>query len=60
MLQRSSGLLMALSSLPSPYGMGGLGESARRFVDFLADSGQSWWQMLPVGPLGEGGSPYMS
>ena len=60
MLQRSSGLLMALSSLPSSYGMGGLGESARRFVDFLADSGQSWWQMLPVGPLGEGGSPYMS
>lgn len=60
MLQRSSGILLAISSLPSPYGIGTMGEPARRFIDFLHDSGQSWWQLLPLVPAGEGGSPYMS
>ena len=60
MLPRCSGVLLALSSLPSPYGIGTLGGPARHFVDFLAQSGQSWWQLLPLVPLGEGGSPYMS
>ena len=60
MLERSAGVLMALSSLPSPYGVGGLGAPARAFVDFLAAAGQRWWQLLPVSPLGEGGSPYQS
>lgn len=51
---------MAVSSLPSPYGIGTLGKAARDFIDFLADAGQSWWQILPVGPTGYGDSPYQS
>ncbi len=57
---RSSGILMPLSALPSPYGIGTLGKEAREFVDFLADSGQKFWQMLPVGPTSYGDSPYQS
>ncbi|MDO4316429.1 MAG: 4-alpha-glucanotransferase, partial [Oscillospiraceae bacterium] len=49
-MKRSSGILMPVSSLPSPYGIGTLGRAAREFADFLAAAGQSWWQMLPVGP----------
>ena len=60
MLHRSSGILMPLSSLPSPYGIGTMGAPARRLVDFLAEAGQRWWQLLPLVPMGEGGSPYMS
>ena len=59
-INRSSGILMGISSLPSPYGIGTLGKSAYDFVDFLADAGQSWWQMLPVGPTSYGDSPYQS
>ena len=59
-MKRSSGILMPISSLPSPHGIGTLGAEARKFVDFLADAGQSWWQMLPVGPTSYGDSPYQS
>ncbi|MFB6351602.1 MAG: 4-alpha-glucanotransferase, partial [Bradymonadaceae bacterium] len=59
-LPRSSGILMHPTSLPGPYGVGEIGEAARRFVDRLADSGQSWWQILPLNPPGYGGSPYSS
>ncbi len=51
---------MPISSLPSPHGIGTLGAEARKFVDFLADAGQSWWQILPVGPTSYGDSPYQS
>jgi 4-alpha-glucanotransferase len=54
---RRSGLLLHLSSLPGPYYCGDLGKAAYRFADFLA-AGQSWWQMLPVNPIGLGNSPY--
>ena len=59
-LKRSSGILMPIFSLPSPYGIGALGKAAREFVDFLADAGQAWWQILPVGPTSYGDSPYQS
>ena len=57
---RAAGLLMHISSLPSPYGVGTMGAAAREFVDFLAASGQRYWQVLPVGPTGYGDSPYQS
>ena len=49
---------MSISSLPSPYGIGTLGQAAYDFVDFLAEAKQSWWQMLPVGQTSFGDSPY--
>src|SRR5580704_7265132 len=55
---RSSGILLHPTSLPGPYGVGDLGPEARRFVDFLAASGQTLWQVLPLGPTGYGDSPY--
>lgn len=57
---RSSGILLHLTSLPGLHGIGDLGPVAFEFVDFLAKSGQSWWQFLPVGPTGFGDSPYQS
>ena len=48
--QRSSGILLHITSLPSKYGSGDLGPSAYRFADFLADSGQKFWQILPLNP----------
>lgn len=57
---RTSGILLHLTSLPGPRGSGDLGQSAYRFASFLAETGQSWWQMLPVGPPGTGNSPYGS
>ena len=51
---------MPIFSLPSPYGIGTMGEAARNFVDFLAEGGQSCWQILPVGPTSYGDSPYQS
>lgn len=51
---------MAVSSLPSPYGIGTLGKAAYDFADFLHASGQSYWQMLPLGPTSYGDSPYQS
>lgn len=59
-IERSSGILMPISALPSPYGIGTLGKEARAFVDFLADARQSFWQVLPVGPTSYGDSPYQS
>jgi 4-alpha-glucanotransferase len=59
---RSSGILLHLSSLPSPYGIGDLGPSSFDFIDFLVQAGQSFWQILPLVPVstGFGNSPYMS
>lgn len=57
--RRSSGVLLHPTSLPGPRG-GDLGPAAREFVDFLADCGQSWWQVLPVCAPDRGGSPYNS
>lgn len=57
---RASGILMHLSSLPSPYGIGTLGQAAYDFADFLALSGQKLWQILPVSPTSFGDSPYQS
>lgn len=51
---------MHLSSLPSPHGIGSMGEPARRFADFLEKAGQSYWQLLPVCPTSYGDSPYQS
>ena len=57
---RSSGVLMHISSLPSPYGIGTLGKEARKFIDFLVKAGQSYWQVLPICPTSYGDSPYQS
>ena len=57
---RKAGILMPIFSLPSPHGIGTLGAAAREFVDFLVRSGQSCWQILPVGPTSYGDSPYQS
>ena len=57
---RSSGILMHISSLPSPYGIGTMGKEARKFADFLEKAGQSFWQILPVCPTSYGDSPYQS
>lgn len=57
---RKSGILMHITSLPSPYGIGTLGKSAYEFLDFLKKSGQQSWQMLPLTPTGYGDSPYQS
>lgn len=59
-LKRGAGLLLPISSLPSPYGIGTLGKEAYKFVDFLVEAGQSFWQVLPVGPTSYGDSPYQS
>ncbi len=57
---RRSGILLHISSLPSPYGIGTLGKEAYDFVDFLKKSKQSLWQILPLNPTGFGNSPYQS
>ena len=57
---RRSGILMHISSLPSEGGIGTMGAAAREFVDFLADAGQSYWQLLPICPTSYGDSPYQS
>ncbi|MEB3826355.1 4-alpha-glucanotransferase [Phormidium sp. CCY1219] len=56
---RSSGILLHPTSFPSRFGIGDLGDAAHRFVDFLVDSAQQFWQILPLGPTGYGNSPYM-
>mgnify|MGYP004704622471 CR=1 FL=1 len=48
MIKRSSGVLLHISSLPSPYGIGTFGKEAYRFVDFLHEAGQLYWQILPL------------
>jgi 4-alpha-glucanotransferase len=55
---RAAGLLLHVTSLPSPYGIGDLGTGAYAWVDRLHDAGQRWWQALPLGPTGYGNSPY--
>jgi 4-alpha-glucanotransferase len=57
---RASGLLLHVTSLPSPYAIGDLGSSAFSWIDHLRDAGQRWWQALPLGPTGYGNSPYQS
>ncbi len=57
---RSAGVLLHITSLPSPGGIGTLGSTAYRFADFLSQAGMQIWQMLPVGPTGYGESPYQS
>ena len=57
---RESGILMPVSSLPGPYGIGCFGKEAFKFVDFLAQAGQKIWQILPLSPTGYGDSPYQS
>jgi 4-alpha-glucanotransferase len=57
---RAAGLLLHVTSLPSPYGIGDLGPSAFLWVDRLHDAGQRWWQALPLGPTGYGNSPCQS
>ena len=57
---RESGILMHITSLPGPYGVGTMGKSAYHFVDFLDKAGQSVWQILPLNPTGYGDSPYQS
>lgn len=59
-MQRCAGVLMSISSLPSPYGFGTIGKSAYDFADFLKKAGQKIWQILPVGPTSYGDSPYQS
>ena len=58
--KRSAGILLPISSLPSPYGVGTLGKEAYRFVDFLVKANQTYWQVLPIGPTSYGDSPYQS
>ncbi|MCI0531738.1 MAG: 4-alpha-glucanotransferase, partial [candidate division Zixibacteria bacterium] len=58
--QRRSGLLLHPTSLPGRFGIGDLGPEAYRFADFLKESKQSWWQILPTGPVGYGNSPYQT
>lgn len=55
---RAAGVLLHPTSLPSPHGIGDLGPAAHEFVEFLADAGQTWWQVLPTHPPGEADSPY--
>ncbi len=57
---RKSGILLHPTSLPSKYGIGELGKEAYEFVDFLKRSKQTYWQILPLGPVGFGESPYQS
>ncbi len=59
-LERGAGILMPISALPGPYGIGTLGKSAYDFADFAAESGFRYWQVLPVGPTSFGDSPYQS
>lgn len=59
-MKKSAGILLGISSLPSPYGIGCFDKSAYDFVDFLAYSGQTYWQILPLGQTGYGDSPYQS
>lgn len=57
-LERSSGILLHITSLPGKYGIGTMGKGAYGFVDFLIESGQKYWQILPLGHTGYGNSPY--
>ena len=58
--QRGGVILLHPTSLPGPFGIGDLGPSARKFIDFLAESGLTYWQVLPLGPVMDELSPYQS
>ena len=58
--RRASGVLLHPTSLPGRFGIGDLGPTSVAFVDFLTETGQHWWQMLPLNPTGTGNSPYQS
>ena len=60
MQERYAGILLPVTALPSPYGVGTLGAQAKNFVDFLANAKQKLWQVLPLVPTGYGDSPYAS
>jgi len=59
-MKRAAGILLPLTSLPSPYGIGTMGKEAYKFIDFLTNSKQAYWQILPISPTGYGDSPYQS
>ena len=59
-IMRSGGILMHISSLPTPYGIGTMGKEARKFADYLKKAGQKYWQILPICPTSYGDSPYQS
>ena len=59
-MARSAGVLLSITSLPSPYGIGTIGKEARAFADYLKKAGQTVWQILPVGPTSYGDSPYQA
>ena len=59
-MERASGILLPVSSLPSLYGIGAFSKSAYEFVDQLVEAGQTYWQILPLGPTSYGDSPYQS
>ena len=59
-MERKSGILLPISSLPSRYGIGTMGKEAYAFADFLKQAGQTYWQVLPMGPTSYGDSPYQS
>lgn len=58
--RRGSGILLHITSLPGPHGIGSLGREAYQFVDWLSDAGQRFWEILPINPIGFGNSPYAS
>ena len=60
MKKREAGVLLPLFSLPGEEGIGTMGKEARAFIDFLAETGNRVWQILPMGPTGYGDSPYQS
>lgn len=57
-IQRSAGILLHISSLPGPFGIGDLGPQAYEYLAWLSEAGMRWWQLLPLGPTGYGDSPY--
>lgn len=59
-MKRASGVLLPVFSLPSKYGIGCFSKEAYKFIDQLKEAGQSYWQILPLGPTGYGDSPYQS
>lgn len=59
-MKRSAGILLPISSLPSPYGIGCFSQEAYDFVDWLKEAGQTYWQILPLGVTSYGDSPYQS
>ena len=59
-MKRGAGILLSITSLPSKYGIGCFSKSAYEFADWISEAGQSYWQILPLGPTSYGDSPYQS